>query len=459
MILISFLLVSSALATVIPAYPCAGLSYSLKPELVKNAYGKAYEKAKDQIADFIFKDMKLVFFDLFDSYFAITNISGTYTVDPAFKDVKFKGKTVEITNKENFFKGEFDVAYKVVILGNKVVEGKAQVTGLVTESVLIHTFTSNGTDANMTKKVTVTFKIPDDKSWFNVVTESFKQLVNDTFMDGVTDYFAKRMSANINLYSDWFTIKAFANKSMPITFYSEMHNIMAPEKQIHFCLKTNIGVLDRPYNKTLFKNIPLQNLQGTEVAKTCITDSGLLAIPEVTAKAREFIIIVDSKDIGFGPQVMDMVSVIPKVQEIFKGNEDMDIGCKTNSNFDIVLINNLLTRELQIPFTCSFSGKDSGYNILDIDIVARSKYEVNGDFEKGINVVVKDPVMYSYSYQGIAGPVSDFMLIQAAADKISKTLHGKTLLKENLKLSMKLDGNYKRGYSRSGDLNCFTYSS
>eukprot|EP00826_Nyctotherus_ovalis_P008601 TRINITY_DN12236_c0_g1_i15.p1 TRINITY_DN12236_c0_g1~~TRINITY_DN12236_c0_g1_i15.p1 ORF type:complete len:422 (+),score=126.96 TRINITY_DN12236_c0_g1_i15:75-1340(+) len=399
---ISFLLVSSALATVIPVYPCSGLAYSLKTEQLKSAYGKAYEKAKDQISDFIFKDMKLVFFDLFDSYFAITNIKGTYTIDAAFKDMKFKEKAVEITNKKDFFKGVFDVAYKVVVLGNEVVEGEAKITGLVSESVLNHTFTSSGVDVNMIKKAKVTFKIEADDSWFKVVTKSFGQLINDTFIDGVVEYFAKRVNANMKLYSNWFAITPFADKDVPITLYSELQKIMTPPENppslVHFCLKTNVGVLDRPYNKTLLKPVFLETMKEKEVARVCITDSGLLAIPEVRAKAREFIIIVDSKDIGFGPQVMDMISVVPKVQEIFKGNEEMDIGCRTNSNLDIVLIHQPLAKEVQIPFICSFSGKDSGYNILNIDIIARSNYDVNGDFDKGINIVIRDPKMYSYSY-------------------------------------------------------------
>jgi len=456
MILLYLTLIS--FISVLEAMSCPGITFSINMEELKKNYIPVYLEANKSMP-IKYDDISSKIFPFPPINFRITNIAASYILNTAFKGAQVidDNFTIVLKNADNFLTIKLEANYSWEIFEWSLLKGKTFVTFEVTNSSLFQTFTQNrGIETKLsTDKMKVDVKISGNDI-FDIARSNIKELMNEEyFKKEPLSNFTKEVNKHTAFLYNWFIIEPFNIKDLPLIIYNDLFSINSYENNTDFCFKTKIGVIDRPYSKTVFKFEEV--MKFNEAGRVCITHSTLLAISEVMSKAREYYFTIEPKDLGLDKQVMDLLPIVPKVQELFNMTEEMKIGCRANSEMAITLVNTTEGMHLQIPFTCSFDGNHTGYSILTLNVITRTTYNISGDFNDGINFELIDPELYSFNYQGIIGPVSDFMLLQSIALKIVGLLRGQTLLKESLKLSMDLHGSHTKNVTFKNRQTCFTY--
>jgi len=401
--------------------------------------------------------------------FHIRNVKANYTVDPAFKAVKVKNDTFTIVleNAKDFLTMELNADYALEIFGLELLKGKTRVTLKVINSNLSQKFTQDHeikTELGIEEKnVNVAAKITLGNDIFDIAIRNIEEQTKKEYFKELKDNFANEVNKHTKFLYNWLTIKPYNRTNSPLIIHNDLSSISSYESNTDFCFETKIKIINEINNETL-KSKTVFKFEGLEkfnkAGRACITHSALLAISEVMSKADEFSFTVEPKDLRLDEQLMDLLPIVPKVQELFNMAEKMKIKCKTNNQIAITLVKTAGKTHIQIPLTCTFGGmctKPTECEVLTLNVITRTTYNIVGDFNNGINFNLTEPKLYSFNYQGIVGPVSDFMLLQSIALQIVNLLEGKTLLKENLKLSMDLHEKRTGSFTSSDQQACFIY--
>lgn len=459
MIFVHLLLVSYILATAADLDKCPGMTFTVAESQLSKTYNSIYTEVAKTLPK-SYADIEVALFRPLGIYVRARKITAEFGIESKPININVNAGSLVLNNEKDFLLGNFRADCAWTLFWIEFVTGTINLAGGIDNSVLTQTFSTEFINTTMSANTRLSVKSIDVSIFKDVIGRNIIKKLNDAFGSSVLRTFKENMDAYTKYFHDWATKPVFEDENLPVIIHNDFMKLVKERKNINYCFKTWIGIKERAYAKAVHRLEDQYPMATENLGQACLTDSVLLALPEVMAKARYYLSKIEAKVLGLDNHVRDLIPIVAKIQEVFNASEEVDIGCRMNSELDITVLN-LKTENgmpyVQVPLSCNFGGKTSGYNILNINTIARAKLDVVKNYG-GINIQFTNSTLYSFNYQGVVGPVTDFMLIQAIAHKIAGLLNGKNLFETDLKIGMGFDDLVKRDIIRNNHQNCFTFS-
>jgi hypothetical protein len=201
---------------------------------------------------------------------------------------------------------------------------------------------------------------------------------------------------------------------------------------------TNITVDNRPYNKALWKKTSSDESTFTGDFGACLNYEIITAMLEVMGKSRFFYHKVDLKSIGLTNELGSFLDIVPELENIYPGNEEVEMGCRTQNGAEIIDIrekDHPAVHKIQVPLSCMVTIKDKGYDFLQTDAYLRFKYEAKHK-DDAFYGVLSEGVVYDFKIHDrhVNTPGLSQMLV--ILDSISKEMNGDVLIDATLPISV-----------------------
>lgn len=459
MILIHLLLASFIFVVAAEADKCSGMTFTVTEPQLRTVYKTVYSET----AKYLPKDhtpFSVPIFSPLGVHVKAKNIIAHYSVASEPSKANVTDGSLVLENPKDFLVGNFTVECALTILWIEAIAGTITVTSTVENSVLKQTFSTEFINTTMSANVKTRVTEIKVSAFGETIGDKLISVLDPFFKASVLGAFRDNMNGHTKYFYDWHTMPVFEDKSLPIIIHNDFRRLQGGENKINYCFNTWIGIEGRPYAKAMHKLESQYEMDSGMSGQACLTDSVLLALPEVMAKARKYLRKVNAKDLGLDNRVGDLIPIIAKIQEVFNITEELAVGCRANSEFDLTVLN-LKSKSgmplIQVPLSCSFAGNKTGQNILNINVIARAEGNITRS-TSGINIRLQNPILYNFNYQGVVGPVNDFMLLQVIGRKIAELLEDEALFATDLNIGMGFGNTAKKGFIRFNRQNCFTFA-
>lgn len=290
--------------------------------------------------------------------------------------------------------------------------------------------------------VSITGSDPD-----NSIRKWIKQLFTDKKQGLLEDFFKKQcVKEAVNTFGSLYAMNQFLDPQefLNITMTNSFTQIQEQNKDhLVFTFDTVITVKNRPYRKEL-----VRKMAGTytEAAKlrfgVCMGYGMVPAVAEVRGKHRDFLMVVKPEEIGFAGKVSELYAAMPRLEELIAPNEEYVIGCMIHDKNAIVPLLNQPHTAVQIPMNCIFSAKESGQEILSLDLIA--KFFIDYVLTtKGLSLLVdwklNDVSTVTFIIESSLARVQDHVIVQQIARALSGALKTHKVLPEPIQLKVGYD--------------------
>jgi len=461
LIFLSFLTLISADPFSAVPFSCPGITYTIPADSITHSYTEAFAKATKEIKNFVPKADGHVIFEPLKIHFNLTDIncSNSSVVDK-FKSITIKDKEIEM-NTSALFNATYSVKYSFSILGINLLYGTAEVSVKAGDGLFVQEFIGGEVKTSVKSQVTITPTKISSLLFSGGISYWIKEIANKGSLTGPLRIIEKSIDKEVlEFYSKWVSYEPFKRDNLQLVFNNELNSIRHAEDLVSFCMRTKIGIKDRPYNKIVYHHEPLPELAKGIKGRSCISFGVIAGTLDVYGKARDKMFSdIDADDLNIRPDVDAFIQTMPSLRTKYSTMKDIRIGCRSNSALSIMKIRVGDKNKMQIPVVCYF-GEEDGDNLITIEFVVRSDYTYvsTNKAEAGVEATITKPELYSISHNTPARPVEDEMSLQKIARAVTSLLEGEKFFNETISAKLNFGGLKLEAGSREGEQICFTYT-
>jgi hypothetical protein len=446
------------------SFTCPGITYTITESNFTLYYLEAFKDAKQKINSTKPTNAGHVILGWLKVQFNLTEIKlTTPELAEKVKSVDVKDKEIKLTSDGPLFSGKFTMKYSFSVLGVNLFYGTASVDVKTESNNIVQKFIDDKIKSTVESKLTLKIDKISGVDFLGWVSYWIKEIAEKGSLVFPLRLIEQAIDDKIlHFYSRWIDTQPFVREDLQMVFHNELVSLHKISEFVHFCMRTKIGIKDRPYNKTVYHHESVPELTNSTIkGRTCIPVGLLAGILDTYGKARDKMFSIKAEDLNITNRTDSLMQAIPRLRDGYKTAVGLEIGCRSNSLLTIMLVNHNNTYQMQIPIVCDFAEVD-GDTLVTMEFVARSGF----DFEfapdnKGnltANVILRNPTLYStFKYPENKKPVEDQMSLQRLATKVIDLFNGMKLYKEGIKVELYPDKPAEEGI-KDGKQVCFIYT-
>ena len=242
----------------------------------------------------------------------------------------------------------------------------------------------------------------------------------------ISKTFESNLTSGVKMgLTSWNQLKPFPNfvDKLNMTIYKKLTNhTKIDDKNMLLTFDTEISVVNRPYNKPLYKYYKTKN-ESKNIQEICFGKGLVPAVAEVRGKARDFLYIIDPSKTTLVGDLTEFHIIMPRLKERIYDEQKISIGCKIHGDNDIVPLKQ--KDMIKVPINCVFNATPSGIEILDVNIVTKWNYtlsikEAMNGFT--IDLGFKSLEHLTFNVASSVRPVQDTIMLHSILLSIAKLL-------------------------------------
>jgi len=460
LIFLSFLTLISA-----NSFSCPGITYTIPRDTITSSYKEAFDNATQEIKKFRPEPDGHVIFEWLKIHFNLTGIKY------ADSNIVYKFNSITINKTEikvsatGSFTGTYNVNYSFSILGINLLYGTAKVNISAGDAQIVQRFIGNEVKSAFESKVTITPTDVKSLLFSEGIKHWIKKIAEKGSLTGPLRIIEKSIDTEIlKFYSKWLSYKPFKRDDLQVVFNNELDSLEDAKEGdkelglVNFCMRTKIGIENRPYNKTVYHPELLPKLNSTIKGRSCISFGVIAGTLDVYGKARDKMFNITADNLNMTQDVDAFIQTMPSLRMKYSTMKNTSIGCRSNSALSIMKIRVNGKNKMQIPIVCYF-GEEDGDNLITIEFVVRSNYtyEVKDVSNTTVKAKIGIPELYSISYNANARPVEDEMSLQKIARAVTTLLKDQDFFDEDIAVGLNFGKLKPKEEDRKGDQICFIY--
>eukprot|EP01022_Parablepharisma_sp_SALTPOND_P001999 TRINITY_DN108220_c0_g1_i1.p1 TRINITY_DN108220_c0_g1~~TRINITY_DN108220_c0_g1_i1.p1 ORF type:complete len:502 (+),score=23.92 TRINITY_DN108220_c0_g1_i1:80-1507(+) len=363
----------------------------------------------------------------------------------------------------------FTFEYDFQMFGMHFFFGTGQAQIILNSLELTQTFSEQSVNTNTTFSAGTSISHISGTDPFKGITLWCLYLLHAFHEQNISKILSKFLSlGTAKILQRYFEVKVpvylNGNGSLNLTLESSLFTLNeVPHDYVSLSFFTNITVEKRPYNKKLYRFHQSSVVPEGAKGQVCVAANIIPGMLEVLGKTREFVFPIEPVRIGLSGKMLDLVNLMPELNDQYNTDEDIYIGCRAVPDSDILMINDpwLTANEIriQIPVNCIFGPKKSNINLFSVTFSMRASIYKEIEVRKltyWIKGTVKRPELYYYELDYSFGKIEQTDTLIKILRKIVGLMEGFKVIPEGLGIPVPFDptgGSYKMDKEEY----CFNY--